>query len=68
MSARGKPSPQSPVAIARELGLPIPGGPLEWRDLADAAFRAYWTRNVRNVRWTPRRVRVITVHAEKEAA
>lgn len=48
MSAAGKPSPDSPAAIARELGISVPGGHLSWDALTDWAFARYW-----QVRSTP---------------
>jgi hypothetical protein len=33
----------SPLAVARDLGLPIPGGQVTWDAVVDLAAAAYWT-------------------------
>lgn len=42
----GKVSELHPRTVARDLGLEVPSGPLEWRDLLDAAITAYWNNRV----------------------
>jgi hypothetical protein len=38
----------SPLAVARELDLPIPGGQVTWDAVVDLAAAAYWTNRPRN--------------------
>lgn len=53
MSSRGKPSPESPHAVAKALGLKVPGGEqITWASLVDPAVDLYCKR-----RSTPRAAR-----------
>jgi hypothetical protein len=44
VSGEGKPSDLHPRGIARDLGLPVPSGPVTFGDLLNAACDLYWQR------------------------